>query len=181
MVTRLATAYAYDCNGYFIGETDVQEIEGHPGEYNMIPGCTLDPPVDTDDQHCPRWTGDKWIVERILSQIERYRSGIDPVPDGMVVDGDELRGMTRHELVASGKLLQDEADRLDLLDEERQLRAQIVELDGKAVRALRAERTGVASDEDIRYLTANESQVQAFREKLSQVRKLLQMGDTHVD
>lgn len=105
-MTQLATAYAYDENGAYLGETDVQEIEGRPGEYNMIPGCTLDPPPETDDQHYPRWTGEEWVIERVMSQIERYKAGIDPVPDGMVVDGDDLRQMNRTELVEAGKLTQ---------------------------------------------------------------------------
>ena len=179
-MTKLATAYAYDEHGAYLGETNVQELEGRPGEYNMIPGCTLDPPPVTDNQHYPRWDGKGWVVERVLSQVERYVAGLDSVPDGMVVDGDDLRPMNRGELVAAGKLTQAEAERLDLLDEERSLQASIDELDRKAIRAIRAERTGAASDEDIRYLTANERQVQAFREKLRQVQKLLQMEDTHV-
>ena len=133
-MTKLATAYAYDEHGAYLGETDVQEIEGRPGEYNMIPGCTLEPPPETDDQHYPRWTGDKWVVERVLSQIERYKAGIDPVPDGMTVDGDDLRPMIRAELVAAGKLTQTEADRMDLMEEEGEHLAYLASTDWYAIR-----------------------------------------------
>ena len=173
MVTRLAAAYAYDESGIFLGETDVQEIEGRPGEYNMIPGCTLEPPPETDDQHYPRWTGDKWVIERVLSQIERYKAGIDSLPDGMVVDGDDLRPMNRGELVAAGKLTQTEANRMDLMDEERELQACIDELDRKAIRAMRADRAGTATAEDAAYLAENEAQVQAARKRINEIRELL--------
>ena len=172
-MTSLATAYAYDEHGAYLGETNVQEIEGRPGEYNMIPNCTLDPPPETDDHHYPRWTGDKWVVERVLSQIERYKAGIDSLPDGMVVDGDDLRPMNRTELVASGKLTQTEANRMDLMDEERELQACIDELDRKAIRAMRADRAGTATEEDATYLAENEAKVQAARARISEILELL--------
>lgn len=173
-MTKLATAYAYDESGMYIGETDVQELEGRPGEYNMIPGCTLDPPPETDGQHYPRWTGKEWVVERVLSQIERYKAGLDPAPDGMIVDGDDLRPMIRAELVAAGKLTQTEADRMDLMDEERELQACIDELDRKAIRAMRADRAGTATDEDRAYLDENERQAQEARDRIGEIQKLLE-------
>ena len=172
-MTKLQVAFAYDENGTYLGETYVQEIEGRPGEYNMIPGCTLDPPPGTDDHHYPRWTGEEWAIERVMSQIERYKAGIDPVPDGMVVDGDDLRPMNRTELVEAGKLTQADADRLNLQDEERALQAHIDELDRKAIRAIRADRAGTATAEDVSYLSENEAQVQAARARLDEIRKKL--------
>jgi hypothetical protein len=39
-----------------------------------------------------------------MSQIERYKDGVEPVPVGMVIDGDDIRNMTDFELNNAGLL-----------------------------------------------------------------------------
>ena len=54
-----------------------------------------------------------------------------------------------------------------------ELMARIDELDRKAIRAMRADRAGTATEEDATYLAENEAQVQAARARLDEIRKQL--------
>ena len=56
-----------------------------------------------------------------------------------------------------------------------ELQARIDELDRKAIRAMRADRAGTATEEDATYLAENEAQVQAARARINEIREILEM------
>ena len=64
-MTKLQVAFAYDENGTYLGETYVQEFEGHPGEFNMIPGCTLEEPPALGQDEIAKWDGKSWNVKKV--------------------------------------------------------------------------------------------------------------------
>jgi hypothetical protein len=60
------TAYVYDEQGYFLGETQVQESPLEPGVWLMPGACTMTAPPKCDGGETARWNGDMWIVEQIV-------------------------------------------------------------------------------------------------------------------
>lgn len=53
------------------------------------------------------------------------------------------------------------------------LQAKVDELDRKAIRAMRADRAGTATDEDRAYLEENERQAQEARDRIGEIRSIL--------
>lgn len=111
-----------------------------------------------------RLDGETWVE---MTQVEKYRQGVDPIPDGMILEGDDIRPMTRTERVAAGLLTQEKADELDRLDRIAAARSRLAELDAAAVRPLRAVVAGTATDADHTRLTEIEAEAQKLREALA--------------
>jgi len=98
-----------------------------------------------------------------MSLIEKYKTGVEPVPQGMIIDGDDIRPMTRAEQVTAGEITQEEADRLDKEDRINANRARLVELDAMAIRPLRAILSGASTDADVKKLADIEAEANAIR------------------
>ena len=102
--------------------------------------------VEAGHVQAPRgWkaVGDAFIE---MSQAEKYRYGVDPVPDGMVLDGEILRQMTQAEAVAAGQMTEEEAAVRERDEAIAALTAYLSSTDWYAVRYAE---TGVAIPEDL--------------------------------
>lgn len=104
------TVSIIDQNGKYLGPSVAQESPVRPGTW-LMPRSAVDaaPPEYNPTAEDAYWTGEEWEVRPRMTQTERYRQGIDPIPKGMVLEGDGLRPMTNAELVAAGLITQEEA------------------------------------------------------------------------
>lgn len=109
----------------------------------MPPNSTDEAPPEYDPEtHYCKLVDGEWTVIKILTQIERYEQGIDPIPEGMKIESGALVAMTTDEKVAAGLLSEEEGTQLSLSEELATLTEQVEELDRKAIRSIRAERAG---------------------------------------